>query len=69
MDQNFAYKHLFLLYKLKYLCRLFGFDGQSAWTGNITQIAKATLVLKDHSKKLLFFVTILQYYPIVFGYL
>ena len=68
MDQNFAHKHSFLLHKLKYPCRLFGFDGRPAQTSNITYVTKATLVLGEHSKKLLLFVTDLQHYPIILGH-
>lgn len=56
IDQNFAYKYSFPLYKFKYSCRLFGFNGQLTWKSNITHIAKAILILKEYFKKLFLFV-------------
>ena len=65
IDKFFAQHHSLLLHSLTYPRHLWGFNGQTAWTGDITHVAKITMALRDHIKRLFLYITGLNQYLII----
>ena len=65
IDKSFVQHHDLPLHPLTYPRRLYGFDGQSALTDDITHIAETILALGNYVKKLFLYVTGLNQYLIV----
>ena len=57
IDKFFAQHHSLLLHPLTYPRHLWGFNGQTAWTGDITHVAEITMALGGHIKRLFLYVT------------
>ena len=67
IDKSFAQHHSLPLHPLTYPCRLRGFDGQTARTGDITHVTETTMALGGHIERLFLYVTDLNQYPIILG--
>ena len=69
IDKFFVQHHDLSLYSLTYSHCLCEFDGQSALTDDITQVAKIIVVLENYIEKLFLYVTGLNQYLIILGLL
>ena len=67
IDKFFAQHHNLPLYSLTYPHHLWGFDGQTARTEDITHVAKTTMALGGHIERLFLYVTGLNQYLIILG--
>ena len=65
IDKFFMQYHNLPLYLLIYSHRLWEFDGQTAWTGDITHVAEITMALGGHIERLFLYVTGLNQYLII----
>ena len=65
IDKFFTQHHNLPLHLLTYSHHLWGFDGQTAWTGDITHVTKITMALGGHIERLFLYVTGLNQYLII----
>ena len=65
IDKFFAQHHSLLLHSLIYSHCLQGFNGQTAWTEDITHVTEITMALRGHIKRLFLYVTGLNQYLII----
>ena len=65
IDKSFAQHHSLPLHPLTYPHCLWGFDGQTAQTGDITHVAETTMALEGHTERLFLYVTGLNQYLII----
>ena len=65
IDKSFVQHHSLPLHPLTYPRHLWGFDGQTAWTGDITHVAETTMALGGHIERLFLYVTGLNQYLII----
>ena len=65
IDKFFVQHHSLPLHSLTYPHCLWGFNGQTAWTEDITHVTETTMTLGDHIKRLFLYVTGLNQYLII----
>ena len=67
INKSFAQHHNLPLHSLTYPRHLQGFNGQTAWTGDITHVTEITMALGGHIERLFLYITGLNQYLIILG--